>query len=148
MSHPAAELARNDFLVDLIVLAQWVLWDYDQDANKIPYCLVNGQRRKASSTNPDTWTSYDEACQQLEDNPDEFAGLGFVLVKGQGIVGVDVDDCLDEQGNVKDWGIPIVEDLHATYLERSPGGYGLKGFLFAELDSAIIQKIGAADFSP
>jgi hypothetical protein len=40
--------------------------------------------------------------------------------------GIDLDDCLDAEGNVKPWARRIVERFGDTYMEISPSGCGLK----------------------
>ena len=41
-------------------------------------------------------------------------------------VGIDLDDCLDADGNVKSWAQGIIERFSGTYAEFSPSGQGLK----------------------
>ena len=43
-----------------------------------------------------------------------------------GLAGIDLDDALDEQGDVKAWARGIVERFGDTYMEISPSGQGLK----------------------
>jgi putative DNA primase/helicase len=57
-----------------------------------------------------------------------YAGPGYVLVAGDGIVGVDLDKCRDpETGAVEPWAWDFVERLQ-TYTELSPSGRGLRLF--------------------
>ena len=51
-------------------LPQWVLYD----TNKIPH---QPSGRKASSTDPGTWTTFDDAVANLNG----FAGVGIILTK-------------------------------------------------------------------
>ena len=46
--------------------------------------------------------------------------------KSDSLAGVDLDDSLDEQGDVKVWARGIVERFGDTYMETSPSGQGLK----------------------
>ena len=39
--------------------------------------------------------------------------------------GVDIDGCLDAEGKLAEWAVPIVDLLGGTYCERSPSGRGL-----------------------
>lgn len=87
------------------------------DAAKQPRQPTTG--RLASSTDPATWTDYATACA----NAYRFAGLGFVL--GDGVTGIDLDDCRDAgSGLVDAWAWQIVCELD-SFTELSPSGTGL-----------------------
>lgn len=72
----------------------------------------------ASSTDPDTWSSFDEAI-----NSTAGVGLGFVL-NGDGIVCLDLDHCFVD-GQLTDAAAALVAACADTYIERSPSGDGL-----------------------
>lgn len=73
----------------------------------------------ASSTAPGTWCDYATAQQSTAG-----AGLGFVL-EGDGIVCVDLDNCLDAQGAPAEWVAPILGACPDTWVEVSASGRGL-----------------------
>lgn len=77
--------------------------------------MVNG--RSASSTNPRTWTSLEEARKSTVGE-----GLGFVL--GDGIGGIDLDHCIVD-GVLAPWAQEVVDRCPPTYIEVSPSGTGL-----------------------
>jgi hypothetical protein len=111
---------------DLRELDQWLLWrmeDVDGRETKIPYS-VRGY--KASSTDRRSWATFDLALAAWRRNPQRYAGLGFVFVRGGSLVGVDLDDCLDSEGGLKAWARGVVERFFDSYTEISPGGHGLK----------------------
>jgi putative DNA primase/helicase len=111
---------------DLTELDQWVLWRYEQRNDrptKVPY-QVSGDL--ADSTDPATWASFEDALNIWHRNRRYYVGLGFVFSKGGGLAGVDLDDALDAQGEVKPWARGIVERFGDTYTEISPSGEGLK----------------------
>jgi putative DNA primase/helicase len=111
---------------DLAELDQWVLWRLEQvngRETKVPYS-IRGQ--KASSTDPRTWSPFDVAVKTWRRQPQQYAGPGFVFVKGGGIVGIDLDDCLDSEGDLKPWARGVVERFYDCYTEISPSGQGLK----------------------
>ena len=58
--------------------------------------------------------------------PQRYSGLGFVFSNEDDLAGIDLDDSLDEQGDVKPWARGIVERFADTYIEVSPSGKGLK----------------------
>jgi primase-polymerase (primpol)-like protein len=79
----------------LASLPQWICWRLEPDGKgrdaKVPYDPKLG--KKASSTNPDTWATIDMALEALRQYM--YTGLGFVFTKQAGIVGVDIDHCID-----------------------------------------------------
>jgi len=104
--------ARPVFPVELLELSRWIRRSVD----KIPL-QVSG--RNASSTAPQTWSSY-----AIASSSSVGAGLGFVL-NGDGIVCVDLDHCLSESSVVADWARKIVGQVPGTFVEVSPSGDGL-----------------------
>ncbi|GEL19348.1 bifunctional DNA primase/polymerase [Pseudonocardia asaccharolytica] len=90
---------------------RWVRWT----GRKRPQ-TVDG--RIASSTDPETWATYQAARRSTAG-----VGLGFVL-NGDGIVCLDLDGCLAD-------GVPnaatqlLLELAGRTYVEISPSGRGL-----------------------
>lgn len=106
---------------------RWVLWRLegrDGKKTKIPYQVKNPMR-EASSTDASSWASYEEAVSVVGAD-----GIGFVL--GDGIVGIDLDDCFDEEERIDPDAEFVVEQC-ATYTEWSPSHRGLHLLLFGEL---------------
>lgn len=87
---------------------------------KIPYCSRN-PARKARTADPDTFTSYGEALAALESHKG-FNGLGIGIFGD--LVGIDIDHCIDETGELSELAAAIVVRLD-TYAEKSPSGSGL-----------------------
>jgi len=117
-----------DFRVpdDLTERDQWVLWRYETrsgKSTKVPY-QTSGSR--ADSTDPSTWAAFDAAMNTWCLHRQRYAGVGFVFAKEDPFAGLDLDDALDEQGDVKAWARGIVERFGDTYMEISPSGRGLK----------------------
>jgi putative DNA primase/helicase len=121
ISHPA--IVAPD---DLTERDQWVLWRHEVRAGKttkVPY-QVNG--RRADTTQPATWASFETVLNHWRGDSNHYAGIGFVFSKADPFTGVDLDDCLDAEGKVKPWARGIVERFADTYTEISPSGSGLK----------------------
>jgi len=123
-------VTKNNFPAALTTLSQWVCWRMEEDGKgrptKIPYNPKTGN--KASSTNPKTWADFDFAARALAQH--DYSGLGFVFTKDGGIVGVDIDHCVDpENGALNETAAAILEKLPPTYIEISPSGTGLHIFL-------------------
>jgi hypothetical protein len=111
---------------DLIELDQWVLWRPESVRDrvaKVPYAAAG---RRASSTDPRTWCSFEAAVRAWGHHLRYYAGLGFVFRRSDGLVGIDLDDCLTAGGEVKPWACGVVGRLCDTYCEVSPSGLGLK----------------------
>lgn len=101
---------------------RWILWKYE-DGRKVPYC-VRGFR--ASSTKASHWTSYEAVVAEYADNPEDYAGLGFVL--GDGYSGVDLDGCRDKAtGEIDSFAQAMIAEC-GSYWEPSPSGTGVKIF--------------------
>jgi predicted P-loop ATPase len=97
---------------------------------KVPRVLPNGERG-ASSTSPSTWGDYTQAARWYEKHQaDPTAGVGLMLSKAIGLIALDFDGCLDEDGLVKPWAQALVSPfIGRTYVERSMSGKGLHVFL-------------------
>jgi putative DNA primase/helicase len=121
-------LSIADFRVpdDLTELDQWVLWRYESRQDKYTKVPYQTSGKRADSTDPGTWTTFAEAFNTWNRNRERYTGLGFVFSKADPFAGIDLDDALDEYGNVKPWARGIVERFGDSYQEISPSGKGLK----------------------
>ena len=112
---------------------QWVLWNYvltkDQRWTKVLYELGfdeygNLSLLPASSTDPDTWTSFDRLFTHYLRGCE--AGLGFVLSADDPFCAIDLDDCRNKlTGAITPEAQAIIDRFH-TYTEISPSGTGVK----------------------
>jgi putative DNA primase/helicase len=91
---------------------------------KVPLNPRTGQR--ASSTDPSTWGTYEEAVNSRIGN-----GIGFVFTLNTGIVGIDLDHVLYD-GKIEPWAEEIVRKCN-SYTEISPSGEGLHIYVYGEL---------------
>jgi len=108
---------------ELKALPRWLCWRYEErdgKLTKVPYDVRTG--RKASSTDPATWTDFETALA----TSGAYDGIGIVL--GDGLAGMDLDNSVDESGTLKPWAREIVDRLD-SYTERSPSGQGVKVIL-------------------
>ncbi|WP_200861337.1 hypothetical protein, partial [Marinobacter sp. ES-1] len=87
---------------------------------KVPHNPKTG--RKASTGNPEHWGTFDDAC--MAHLMDGYTGIGFVFTADDPFVGVDLDNCFDESGNLRDDARRAVDELQ-SFTERSPSGKGL-----------------------
>ena len=98
-------------------LDQWILWRAEPNGKgeltKVPF--VPGSNRRASSTDASTWCNFTAASAKMNGD-----GLGFVFTREARITGVDIDDCVDAEGQIAVWAARIVARI-GSYAERSPG---------------------------
>ena len=125
----------------LKALDRWVLWrfvlrrgpDGKEVWTKVPFTTGG---TAASSNNPKTWTTYDDAADTLIFG--EFDGIGVML--GDDLHGIDLDDCRDpETGDLLPIALEVLEKVDG-YAEVSPSGTGLKIFTNTNLDRSRTKK--------
>jgi hypothetical protein len=123
---------------ELRALRQWIVWahtwkEQDQKFAKVPYSPATNT--PASSTNPATWGTFDEAVAAYTasrgkgDPNDALDGIGFVFT-GTPYMGVDQDHVLND-GVLTSTAERIMADLD-SYTEVSPSGTGVKSFVRAK----------------
>jgi putative DNA primase/helicase len=108
---------------ELRVRPQWVVWKAVGDKpGKVPYSARTG--RRASSTDLLTWSTFEEALEAYENG--DYAGLGFVFSSADPYTGIDVDNCVDVDGDgeIAGWALEIVRYFD-SYTELSATGSGL-----------------------
>ena len=112
----------------------WVCWKAVPDQRKgrirkVPMNARTGQA--ASSTDSTTWCSVEEAlegCKRFL-----YPGVGFVFTPETGLVGVDIDHCIDPQTHEWNETARAVYERCPTYAEYSPSGTGLHLFYFGAM---------------
>jgi putative DNA primase/helicase len=106
---------------ELRVRPQWVVWKAVGDKpDKVPYSARTG--RRASSTDLLTWGTFEETLDAYENG--EYAGVGFMFSSGDPYTGVDLDSCVDENGEIALWALEIA-CYFDSYTELSATGTGL-----------------------
>ncbi|MDZ5810534.1 hypothetical protein U4E84_04105, partial [Halorubrum sp. AD140] len=107
----------------LVERTQWVCWRTQQREDKqtkVP--IIPGTTQFASTTDPDTWRSFQTAREAVTSTPVD--GLGFVFSSDDPLIGVDLDDCRDpDTGEPTRWASQIISHLD-SYTEVSPSGTG------------------------
>lgn len=118
----------NPAIDELGKIPQWVCWGPTRRNGKITKPPINPKTGDhASSTDPNTWTSIDDAIQEGV-NPKNtrggLAGIGFVFQMHDPYVGIDLDKCITDDGAIAPWAREIIDSLD-SYTETSPSGKGL-----------------------
>jgi hypothetical protein len=116
---------RDNIPMGLRVVDQWVCWwakPEGERMTKVPLCpLADGN---ASSTDPKTWADFESAWNAYQDGTGD--GVGFVLAKGDGLVGLDFDHVRDAATGALDPAVARAVEVLATYAEVSPSGTGVR----------------------
>lgn len=105
---------------------QWIVWRLDDKGGgkptKLPFSPVH-RGNMAAVDQPETWSDYDTASRLYLDNPNIYAGIGFVLTDNDPYCFIDLDDT---NGNVENYNRQVkVFETFRTYSELSPSGKGL-----------------------
>lgn len=107
-------IARENVPDELTRVRRWVTWRYhvrDGKRTKRPDQRTNDARE---------WLPFEAAI--VDANQSCADGIGFVL--GAGFVGVDIDSCITDDGELTNLARDALESLN-TYAERSPSGRGI-----------------------
>lgn len=119
---------------------QWVTWRLETrngKATKVPYA---NDGRRASSTDPTTWTTFEDAIRSYRDNA--YDGIGFVLTENDPYVGVDLDKCrVPGTGTIEPPAQAIIERLN-SYTETSPSRTGIHILIHAKKPGKKCRKPG------
>src|SRR2546423_3918405 len=105
---------------------RWVSWRYERKPDgawsKVPKNPATGDN--ASSTNDETWGTFDEAVAAMTTYGHD--GLGYVFVEADGLIGLDLDHCLRPDGSPKMWALFWLQLFAGVgaYIEESVGGNG------------------------
>jgi hypothetical protein len=115
----------------LATLRRWVCWKWFLDAKskwtKVPIDPATSQ--PGNVTSPAVWHSLDEAFAVARASEGAF-GIGFVVTLDLGVVGIDLDGCIDADGVVLPEALEIVRSFD-SYTEFTPSGTGLRIFVEA-----------------
>ena len=112
----------EDVPYDLKQLNQWVLWAYEEREGrltKVPY-QTDGAMALANARS--TWSSFSAATYVCKEKG--FEGIGFMFSKEDDFIGIDIDKCLDDKGNLNEFATHVIEKMD-SYTEFSPSGQGV-----------------------
>ena len=114
----------NNIPEELKIRNQWVCTKGD---SKIPIDPFYGYN--ASSTNPQSWSSFETAKRRVQEGKYDYVGFVF---NDNGIVGIDIDDGYDEDGFMSGLAADIIGRCE-SYTEKSKSGRGFHILLKGEL---------------
>jgi putative DNA primase/helicase len=122
-------------LDDLKADRRWVAYTTD----KRPINPHTG--KLASTTDATTWATYEQAQKRVE--ADKLAGVGIVFT-GDGIVGIDLDDCIEPINDTDFTPHPYTKyllNLADSYTEVTPSGTGLHIIGTATIPRSVKAKL-------
>lgn len=109
---------------DITSLPQWVC---TRDESKVP--MKAFENEAASSTNPNTWSTFDTALSAVSEGFYDYCGFVFA---DNGLVGIDIDSGYGEDGFLSVLAADIIGKCH-SYTEKSKSGRGFHIILRGEL---------------
>lgn len=112
----------EDFPDELKKLKQWV---GVRNGSKIPYNI----RGAASSSNPDTWLTYENVVKGVDKGVFDLPGFVFC---DNDIVGIDIDIGYLDNGFLSSEAVDIIKKLH-SYTEKSRSGRGMHIYVHGTL---------------
>ena len=120
---------------ELRELPGWLLWRYEMHPGeakprKVPH-YVSGGRRHGKQGSPEDrakLATFSEASTAAIAGG--FDGVGLAMLPDWGLVALDLDYCIDADGNIPSELIPIIG---LSYAEISPSGTGIRAFFKGDL---------------
>lgn len=129
------DLPSSGAIASLFPVAGWMTWDYTWNGTRWTKPPRSGHTgATAGSTDPSAWATYHVA--RATQKRLGLAGVGFSLDADPNLIGIDLDHCLDGEGEPEAWTAEIL-NLAETYAEFSPSGRGLRLLARGSLPSAI-----------
>lgn len=127
-------MTETNIPAELRSLRQWVCWGKPGAARKCPYNPHTGTPAKAGL--PETWADFAAAAQAVRAG--RYEGVGFEFRTGGGLVGIDLDHCI-QGGKLTGWAAAWVERLD-SYTEISPSGTGLHILCRGKLPGEAVKR--------
>jgi hypothetical protein len=122
----AERLRTEPALEPLRALPRWVPWRWeaknDNEFTKVPF-QAGSPELKAASNRAETWGPFEQALEAALRT--EAAGIGIVITASR-LCALDLDHCIDDNGELADWAQSIVNMCRGCYCERTPSGHGLR----------------------
>ena len=88
-----------------------------------------------STASPEKWFTHDQALTAYIKAKRMLSGICFVMTGIDGVVGIDLDNCLSADGVVAPWALEVTRAAN-SYTEISPSGRGLRIFVLGLADGA------------
>jgi hypothetical protein len=125
---PLPKVLAANIPLELRNMPRWMAWQYqtrEGKTTKVPIGALTGMN--ADYTDPREWRSFEQVWDRVEMDA-SLDGVAFVFAEGDGLCGIDLDQCVDESGELSLAARTIVDEF-ASYTEISPSGRGVKIFV-------------------
>jgi hypothetical protein len=114
---------------ELRAAKKWICWRFeDRNGRETKVPCRPGDGREVSVQDSPAWVAFDFAMRQARVRND-VDGIGWVFADGGGVVGIDLDDCLQPDGSLSEFARGVLQRFPRTYCEISPSGTGVKMWL-------------------
>lgn len=136
---------------------QWLVWRFESKAGqkkpaKMPY-YASGRRRtgkQGDEADRLALTTFDFAMQTRSlgttDAGEKFDGIGFAFLPGDGLIGIDLDNVVDEKtGEISARAASMIEAC-SSFAEYSPSRKGVHIYVLGTTDSFKSNDIGVEVF--
>src|SRR5256886_1111377 len=125
MNKPDVSRRNANIPAELTQLHQWARW-IKGSRDKMPANLDNSAMKWGTSSN---WLTFDQVSR--------YPQIGYFHTLESGIIGIDFDGCVDEEGNID----PLVQNwIAGTYAEFSPGKRGIKAYFKGTIPNGTAIK--------
>lgn len=136
---------------------QWLVWRFEDNPKgkekkplKVPY-YANGNKRygdQGDEKDRKRLVTFNQAYTALTRRANApYTGIGFAFLPGDGLIGVDIDKCIDmETGEISELAQAAIAGCN-SYTEYSPSGSGVHIIVAGETETFKSNKIGLEVFS-
>lgn len=130
------------FLRERCLWCVWISSFVDREGRtrtgKFPCSPVTG--RMTGVNRRSEWARFDPARVAFESSS-RFEGLGVLLEPELELIGVDIDDCVEEDGSIKPSAVELFQHFRGNYCELSPSRRGFKVFGLGKLPAGMPKRI-------
>ncbi len=138
---------------DLRDRPQWLIWRFETNPKKlegkklkVPYYANGGKRWGDQGDEKDRakLETLDVAVAAMEKR--KYDGIGFAFLPGDGLIGIDIDKCIDlESGEISEMADGIIQEC-MSYTEYSPSSSGVHIIVAGKTETFKSDKIGLEVF--
>ena len=133
--------SADNLPAELVNRQQWLIWA----GAKVPHHARTGKTGDAHDRK--AWVSFEEAVRAVKRW--NASGVGISTPLDGDLWFLDLDHCLDAEGEPAPWALPILDALD-SYSEISPSGRGIKAIFYGKAlplhcDKVALQDRGMAD---
>ena len=139
---------RRTVPAEMLEKPNWVIvrTSENKDTGRLDKYLIDVHTGKAARSNdPETWTDFDTACRYAKENGG--VCLAYALDGKDNIACIDLDGCMQENGDFSELAHKAFVAANGSYAEKSVSGKGLHIFgKTAGMDLRSFSKDGDMEF--